>query len=135
MGVQSQTFTVTTAPQVVNTSDAVLGRTIERQEILGLPLVNRNVYAELSRTPGVMSNSMSPTTNPSGTPNTTVGLPSAAVQVNGALDSGNGTTAFYLDGGNNFGGTIGGPSSATRPSSFSAMSDCARFKADPSLAV
>jgi hypothetical protein len=104
VGAASQTVTVTEAPPLVNTNDAVLGRTIEGAEMLGLPLVNRNVYAELSLTPGVMANSMSPTTNPSGTPNMTVGLPSAAVQVNGALDSGNGTTAFYLDGGNNITG-------------------------------
>ncbi|MGA9670183.1 MAG: carboxypeptidase regulatory-like domain-containing protein [Terracidiphilus sp.] len=104
VGAQTQTVTVTEAPPLVNTSDAVLGRTIETDEIIGLPLVNRNAYAELSLTPGVMANSNSPTSNPSGTPNMTVGLPSAAVQVNGSLDSGNGTVAFYLDGGNNITG-------------------------------
>jgi hypothetical protein len=104
VGAQSQTVTVTTAPPLINTSDAVLGRTIGREELIGLPLVNWNVYAEIGLTPGVMANSMSPTTNPSGTPNMTVGLPSAAVQVNGSLDSGNGTVAFYLDGGNNITG-------------------------------
>ena len=65
VGAQTQTVTVTAAPPTVNTSDAVLGRTIEPAEIIGLPLVNRNVYAELSLTPGVMANSMSPITNPS----------------------------------------------------------------------
>ena len=42
----------------------------------------------------------------------TVGLPSAAIQVNGSLDSGNGTVAFYLDGGNNITGmrNYGNPS-------------------------
>lgn len=104
VGAQNETVTVSEAPPQINTSDAVLGRTIETGEIIGLPLVNRNAYAELSLTPGVMANSMSPTTNPSGTPNMTVGLPSAAVQVNGSLDSGNGTVAFYLDGGNNITG-------------------------------
>jgi hypothetical protein len=104
VGSQAQTVTVSEAPPQVNTSDAVLGRTVESDEIIGLPLVNRNAYSELSLTPGVMANSMSPTTNPAGTPNMTVGLPSAAVQVNGSLDSGNGTVAFYLDGGNNITG-------------------------------
>ncbi len=104
VGAQTVTVTVTEAPPQVNTTDAVLGRTLEPDEIIGLPLVNRNAYAELSLTPGVMANSMSPTSNPSGTPNMTVGLPSAAVQVNGSLDSGNGTVAFYLDGGNNITG-------------------------------
>ena len=103
-GAASETITVTDAPPLVNTSTSELGRTIESDEIVGLPLVNRNVYSEISLTPGVMANSNSPTTNPSGTPNMTVGLPSAAVQVNGSLDSGNGTVAFYLDGGNNITG-------------------------------
>ena len=104
VGAQDVTVTVTEAPPLVNTTDAVLGRTLDQEEIIGLPLVNRNAYAELSLVPGVMANSMSPTSNPSGTPNMTVGLPSAAVQVNGSLDSGNGTVAFYLDGGNNITG-------------------------------
>jgi hypothetical protein len=104
VGTQSQTITVTEAPPVVNTTDAVLGRTIEPAEIIGLPLVNRNVYSELSLVPGVMANNQSPTSNPSGSPQMTVGIASTAVQVNGSLDSGNGTVAFYLDGGNNITG-------------------------------
>ena len=104
IGAQSQTITVNEAPPAINTADAVLGRTIEPAEIIGLPLVNRNVYTELSLTPGVMANSASSTGNPNGTPNMTVGLASEAVQINGSLDSGNGTVAFYLDGGNNITG-------------------------------
>jgi hypothetical protein len=104
VGVASQTVEVTTAPPTVNLSDAVLGRTIEQSEVIGLPLVNRNAYTELSLTPGIMANSSAVTTNPAGTPNFTVGLPSEDVQINGGLDSGNGTTAFYLDGGNNITG-------------------------------
>ena len=104
IGAQTQTVTVTEAPPQVNTSDAVLGRTIEPDEIIGLPLVNRNVYSLLSLTPGVMANNNSPTGNPSGAPTMTVGLASEDVQVNGGLDSGNGTVAFYLDGGNNITG-------------------------------
>jgi hypothetical protein len=101
VGAQSQTITVNEAPPVINTSDAVLGRTIEPAEIIGLPLVNRNIYSELSLTPGVMANNMSPTSNPAGSPQMTVGIASADVQINGGLDAGNGTVAFYLDGGNN----------------------------------
>ena len=104
VGAQTQTVTVTEAPPVVNTSDATLGRTIEPAEVIGLPLVNRNVYTELSLTPGIMANSSSTTANPSGTPNFQVGLASEDIQVNGSLDSGNGTVAFYLDGGNNITG-------------------------------
>jgi hypothetical protein len=104
VGAQDATVTVTEAPPQVNTADAVLGRTIEPDEVIGLPLVNRNAYTELSLTPGIMANTSSTTQNPSGTPNFQVGLPSETVQVNGSLDSGNGTVAFYLDGGNNITG-------------------------------
>jgi hypothetical protein len=81
-----------------------LGRTIEPDEIVGLPLVNRNVYSELSLTPGVMANNMSPTANPSGSPGFTIGLPTTDVQINGSIDGGNPEVAFYLDGGNNITG-------------------------------
>ena len=104
VGAASQTITVTEAPPVVNTTDAALGRTIEPAEIIGLPLVNRNAYAELSLTPGIMANSAGATSTSAATPNFQVGLPSTDVQINGGLDSGNGTVAFYLDGGNNITG-------------------------------
>jgi hypothetical protein len=112
VGAQNQTVTVTEAPPLVNTSDAVLGRTIEPDEIIGLPLVNRNVYTELSLTPGIMANNNSPTSNAAGSPNFTVGLPSAAVQINGSIDGGSPEVAFYLDGGNNITGmrNYGNPS-------------------------
>ncbi len=51
VGEQTQTVTVTEAPPLVETSTAELGRTIQAAEIVGLPLVNRNAYAELSLTP------------------------------------------------------------------------------------
>ena len=69
VGAESQTVTVTEAPALVDTNSATLGRTVQPSEIIGLPLVNRNAYAELSLTPGVQYNSASPLTNPSGTPN------------------------------------------------------------------
>ncbi|HTW60224.1 MAG TPA: carboxypeptidase regulatory-like domain-containing protein [Terracidiphilus sp.] len=101
VGAQTQTITVSTAPPLVNTSDAELGTTIPQSQVIGLPLVNRNAYAELSLTPGVMANSASQQSNPSGTPNFTIGLPSADVQINGSIDGGNPEVSFYLDGGSN----------------------------------
>jgi hypothetical protein len=101
VGAQSQTVTVTEAPPLVDTSDAELGRTIQPAEIIGLPLVNRNAYAELSLTPGVMANSASQQSNANGTPNFVIGLPSTDVQVNGSIDGGNPEVSFYLDGGLN----------------------------------
>ena len=112
VGAQTLTVTVTEAPPLVNTSDAVLGRTIEPDEIIGLPLVNRNVYSELSLTPGVMANNMSATANPSGSPGFSTGLPTTDVQINGSIDGGNPEVAYYLDGGNNITGmrNYGNPS-------------------------
>lgn len=104
VGTQMQTVTVTDAPPVVDTSSAELGRTIDPAEIIGLPLVNRNAYAQLSLTPGVQANSASPSSNPNGTPNFVIGLPSAAVQINGSIDGGNPEVSFYLDGGSNITG-------------------------------
>ncbi len=104
IGVQSETVTVTEAPSLVDTNSAELGRTVQQAEIIGLPLVNRNAYAELSLTPGVQSNSASPLTNPSGTPNYQIGVPSTQVVVNGGIDGGVPMVSFYLDGGSNMTG-------------------------------
>jgi len=104
VGASTETVTVTAAPPLINTSDAVLGVTVQSAEINGLPLVNRNAYSLISLTPGVMANNNSPTSNPTGSPNFTVGLPSADVQINGSIDGGNPEVAFYLDGGNNITG-------------------------------
>ena len=104
IGAQTQTITVTEAPPMVNTTDAELGRTISAAEITGMPLVNRNAYAELSLTPGVMANSMSQQSNANGTPNFVIGLPSTDVQINGSIDGGNPEVSFYLDGGLNING-------------------------------
>jgi hypothetical protein len=112
VGAANETVTVTEAPPLVNTSDAVLGGTFVGDQIIGTPLVNRNVYAEIGLTPGVMANNNSPSSNPSGSPNFTVGLPSADVQINGSIDGGNPEVGFYLDGGNNITGmrNYGNPS-------------------------
>jgi hypothetical protein len=112
VGAVIQTVTVDEAPPQVNTSDAVLGRTIEPDEIVGLPLVNRNIYTEVSLTPGVMANNNSPSSNPSGTPTFATGLYIEDVQINGSIDGGSPEVAFYLDGGNNITGmrNYGNPS-------------------------
>ena len=101
VGAATQTVTVSTAPPEVNTSDPVLGRTIEPEEIIGLPLVNRNTYTLISLTPGVMANNNSSFSNPTGTPTTATGLYIEDVQINGSIDGGSAGVAFYLDGGNN----------------------------------
>jgi hypothetical protein len=104
VGAETQTVTITEAPPTVNTTTAELGRTIEPAEIVGLPLVNRNAYAELSLTPGVQSNSASAQSNPSGTPNFQIGIPSTQVVANGGIDGGVPMVSYYLDGGINMTG-------------------------------
>jgi hypothetical protein len=104
IGEQTQTVTVTAAPPLVNTSSAEIGTTIGGAMIGGLPLVNRNAYALLSQTPGVMANSATSQSNSSGTPNFVIGLPSTQVQINGSIDGGNPEVSFYLDGGPNING-------------------------------
>lgn len=109
IGTQTETVTVTETPSLIDTNTAVLGRTVQQAEIIGLPLVNRNAYAELSLTPGVQSNSASGSTNasnsnPNGTPNYQIGVPSTQVVVNGGIDGGVPMVSFYLDGGSNMTG-------------------------------
>src|SRR5277367_5152940 len=104
VGASSETVTVSATPPLVETTTATLGRTVQQAEIIGLPLVNRNAYAELSLTPGVQSNSASPATNPSGTPNYQIGVPSTQVVVNGGIDGGVPMVSFFLDGGSNMTG-------------------------------
>jgi Carboxypeptidase regulatory-like domain len=109
VGASSETVTISAAPPLVDTTTATLGRTVQPAEIIGLPLVNRNAYAELSLTPGVQSNSASGATNasnanPSGTPNYQIGVPSTQVVVNGGIDGGVPMVSFFLDGGSNMTG-------------------------------
>lgn len=104
LGAVTETITVTTAPPPVNTTSETLGRTISPEEVNSLPLVNRNAYTELSITPGVQSNSASSQTNPNGTPDFVIGVPSEQVVVNGGVDGGVPMVSYYLDGGFNMTG-------------------------------
>jgi hypothetical protein len=107
VGGQTETVTVTTAPALVNTTTAELGRTVEPAEIIGLPLVNRNVYTQVSLTPGVQSNSAgfgnggASASNPQ---NFVLGVPSTQVVINGGIDEGSPMVSYYLDGGTNMTG-------------------------------
>ena len=101
VGEQTQTIEVSTAPPLVNTSTAEIGRTVTPEEINGLPLVNRNAYTEASLTPGVQSNSAS---NSNNTPNFVLGVPSTQIVINGGVDGGVPMVSFYLDGGINMTG-------------------------------
>jgi outer membrane receptor protein involved in Fe transport len=93
LGDVSTTVTVTSDAPVVNTTDAALGRTVENAEIIGLPLVNRDVYTLLNLTPGVDR------VETGGE----LGGRTVITVVNGSA-SGTGSVNYYLDGGNNMNG-------------------------------
>lgn len=94
-------ITVTAGVPLVNTTSVEIGRTIENQEIVSMPLVNRNVYQLLELTPGVQNSSFSP-----GQPNPviTLGYPEQRTFINGGVDGGTGSVSYYLDGGINMTG-------------------------------
>jgi hypothetical protein len=91
VGDVSQVISVTSAATSVNTENASIGRTVQNQEITDLPLVNRDVYTLLTLTPGVQSSQTQ----------TALGYPQQMTEINGGMDSGNGSTNYFLDGGNN----------------------------------
>ena len=79
---------------LVETATAALGRVVTQEEVLNLPLVNRNVYALLSLTAGVDRSDSGQT----------FGYPSQTTVINGSPDAGAGAVNYYLDGGSNVGG-------------------------------
>jgi outer membrane receptor protein involved in Fe transport len=94
IGGLNETVSVTSDAPLVNTDNAVVGRTVENAEIIDLPIVNRNVYTLLTLTPGVESSSNS----------IVLGYPEQRTMINGGVDGGAGSVNYYLDGGNNMTG-------------------------------
>jgi hypothetical protein len=95
LGNVSQSVTVSSAPPSVNTVDAEIGRTVGNAEVENLPIVNRNVYTLLTLTPGVLSSAFT---------DTAVGFQQQVTMINGGVDGGAGSVAYYLDGGLNMTG-------------------------------
>jgi Carboxypeptidase regulatory-like domain/TonB dependent receptor len=97
----NQTVTVSESVPLVDTTSPEIGRTIENQEVVNLPLVNRNAYELLELTPGVQNSSFNP-----GQPNPviTLGYPEQRTFINGGVDGGAGSVSYYLDGGINMTG-------------------------------
>lgn len=94
VGSTGETIEITAAAPIVNTSNPELGRTVENQEIVNLPIVNRNVYALLDLTPGVQRNDNS----------IVLGYPEQRTLINGGVDGGAGSVNYFLDGGVNITG-------------------------------
>lgn len=91
----NETITVNGAPPVINTSTAEVGTTVENEEIVNLPLVNRDVYQLLELTPGFQFQTMD---------QTTLGIQQQLTFMNGGADGGLGSVSYYLDGGLNMTG-------------------------------
>jgi hypothetical protein len=98
LGEIAQTVEVTSSAPLINTTTSEVGRTIENQEIVNLPLVNRNAYQLLELTPGVQNSTFNPG-QPN--PNITLGYPEQRTFINGGVDGGAGSVSYYLDGGIN----------------------------------
>ncbi len=92
-GVEEVVSVVADAP-LVETSSSALSRTVGQNEVLNLPLVNRDLYTLLSITGGVSSNNNS----------NSLGGPEQLTTVNGSSRAQIGSVNFQLDGGNNTAG-------------------------------
>src|SRR5260370_3594412 len=91
VGATGETIEVLAVAPLVNTSNPELGRTVGNQEIVDLPIVNRNVYTLLDLTPGVQRNENS----------IVLRYLEQSTPVNGRVDGGAGSVNYFLDGGVN----------------------------------
>jgi Carboxypeptidase regulatory-like domain len=90
---------------LVETNSTSLSRTVGQNEVLNLPLVNRDIYSLLTITGGVTSNDAS----------NSLGGPEQLTTINGSQRAQVGTVAFQLDGGNNTAGLRGTGNPAPNP--------------------
>ena len=90
---------------LVETNTAALSRTVGQNEVLNLPLVNRDLYSLLSITGGVTSNDNS----------NSLGGPEQLTTINGSQKAQIGSVSFQLDGGNNTAGLRGTGNPAPNP--------------------
>ena len=90
---------------LVETNTAALSRTVGQNEVLNLPLVNRDLYSLLSITGGVSSNANS----------NSLGGPEQLTTINGSQNAQIGSVNFQLDGGNNTAGLRGTGNPAPNP--------------------
>jgi hypothetical protein len=94
-GAVTETVSVTADAPLVETSNPALGQTINNQDILNLPLVNRDIYSLLELTAGV-DTTFQATDN--------FGAPMRVTLVNGSSNGGAGSVNYSLDGGTNASG-------------------------------
>src|SRR5437667_642122 len=101
----SESVTVAGDSPLVDTASASLARTVGQNEVLNLPLVNRDLYSLLSLTGGITSNENS----------NSLGGPEQLTTINGSGRAQMGTVNFQLDGGNNTAGLRGTGNPAPNP--------------------
>ncbi len=90
---------------LIETANTALSRTVGQNEVLNLPLVNRDLYSLLNITGGVTSNDAS----------NSLGGPEQTTTINGSQKAQIGTVNFQLDGGNNTAGLRGTGNPAPNP--------------------
>ena len=101
----AETVSVVGDAPLVETTSTSLSRTVGQNEVLNLPLVNRDLYSLLSITGGVTSNDTS----------NSLGGPEQTTTINGSQKAQIGTVNFQLDGGNNTAGLRGTGNPAPNP--------------------
>src|SRR5437867_7384454 len=105
LGTVEESLTVVGDAPLVETVSASLSRTVGQQEVMNLPLVNRDLYALLNLTGGITSNESS----------NSLGGPEQLTTINGSGRAQMGTVNFQLDGGNNTAGLRGTGNPAPNP--------------------
>lgn len=104
---------VTGDAPLIETGAASIGTTLELNQVVNLPLVDRNVYSLLALTPGVQSSSATATI-----PSIVLGYPEQRTMINGGVDGGAGSVSYYLDGGINMTGLRNTGNIAPNPDSI-----------------
>src|SRR5947208_4999987 len=105
LGTVEESLTVVGDAPLVETASASLSRTVGQQEVMNLPLVNRDLYSLLNLTGGVSDNTNS----------NSLGGPEQLTTINGSGKAQMGTVNFQLDGGNNTAGLRGTGNPAPNP--------------------
>ena len=105
LGTVSETVSVVGDSPLVDTASSSLARTVGQNEVLNLPLVNRDLYSLLNLTGGVSDNTNS----------NSLGGPEQLTTINGSGKAQMGTVNFQLDGGNNTAGLRGTGNPAPNP--------------------
>jgi hypothetical protein len=104
-GAIEEVVSVVADAPLVETTSAALSRTVGQNEVLNLPLVNRDLYSLLTITGGVTSNENS----------NSLGGPEQLTTINGSQKAQIGSVSFQLDGGNNTAGLRGTGNPAPNP--------------------